>query len=244
MNIVHADFQGTDITFSGDGWFNATSAAAKFGKRPVDWLEQRDTAEYLAALADSEGKSGFLEQFNEISQLKGERAASQAKLLRLSKDTGFVRAKAGSPENGGGTWMHPKLGVVFARWLDVRFAVWCDEQIDKLLRGQVDWKRARHEASATYKGMCDVLRLVREEEGKSTASYHYANEARLVNRVITGEWGGLDRDALSLTALDLLAKLEAKNLVLLARGVGREERAKALESMAMAWNQKALASAA
>lgn len=26
----------------------------------------------------------------------------------------------------GGTWAHPKLAVFFARWLDVRFAVWCD----------------------------------------------------------------------------------------------------------------------
>jgi hypothetical protein len=37
----------------------------------------------------------------------------------------------------GGTWAHPKLAVFFARWLDVRFAVWCDMQIDKRLRGEV-----------------------------------------------------------------------------------------------------------
>lgn len=29
----------------------------------------------------------------------------------------------------GGTWCHPKLAVFFARWLDVRFAVWCDLMI-------------------------------------------------------------------------------------------------------------------
>uniref|UniRef100_Q47D41 KilA-N domain-containing protein n=1 Tax=Dechloromonas aromatica (strain RCB) TaxID=159087 RepID=Q47D41_DECAR len=27
---------------------------------------------------------------------------------------------------GGGTLLHPKLAVFFARWQDVRFAVWCD----------------------------------------------------------------------------------------------------------------------
>lgn len=37
---------------------------------------------------------------------------------------------------GGGTWMHPKLAVRFAQWLDVDFAVWCDEQIDRILRAQ------------------------------------------------------------------------------------------------------------
>lgn len=29
----------------------------------------------------------------------------------------------------GGTFCHPKLAVFFARWLDVRFAVWCDLMI-------------------------------------------------------------------------------------------------------------------
>lgn len=36
----------------------------------------------------------------------------------------------------GGTWLHPKLAVVFARWLDIDFELWCDEQIDKILRGE------------------------------------------------------------------------------------------------------------
>ncbi|OWY37172.1 hypothetical protein CEK28_18325 [Xenophilus sp. AP218F] len=35
----------------------------------------------------------------------------------------------------GGTWAHPKLAVFFARWLDVKFAVWCDSVIDSLLQG-------------------------------------------------------------------------------------------------------------
>lgn len=38
---------------------------------------------------------------------------------------------------GGGTWVHPKLAVVAARWLDVRFAVWCDLMIDNILRGNI-----------------------------------------------------------------------------------------------------------
>lgn len=36
----------------------------------------------------------------------------------------------------GGTWAHPKLAVFFARWLDVKFAVWCDAAC-LLLVGQV-----------------------------------------------------------------------------------------------------------
>lgn len=36
----------------------------------------------------------------------------------------------------GATWGHPKLAVFFARWLDVRFAVWCDAMIDDILKGK------------------------------------------------------------------------------------------------------------
>ena len=35
----------------------------------------------------------------------------------------------------GGAWAHPKLAVVFARWLGINFAVWCDAVIDDILRG-------------------------------------------------------------------------------------------------------------
>lgn len=38
-------------------------------------------------------------------------------------------AKRGGAKGQAGTWCHPKLAVFFARWLDVRFAVWCDLMI-------------------------------------------------------------------------------------------------------------------
>lgn len=43
-------------------------------------------------------------------------------------------------KNGGdnpGTWLHPKLGIAFARWCNVDFAVWCDEIIEGILKGDV-----------------------------------------------------------------------------------------------------------
>lgn len=38
--------------------------------------------------------------------------------------------------NSGGTWLHPKLAVFFARWLNADFAVWCDMQIDEIVHGK------------------------------------------------------------------------------------------------------------
>jgi hypothetical protein len=45
----------------------------------------------------------------------------------------LVIVRGGSAENGGGTWIHPKLAIDFARWLSSDFAVWCDLQIEKIL---------------------------------------------------------------------------------------------------------------
>ena len=50
MELVTKDYEGFSITYQGDGWFNATQAAAKFGKRPVDWLALQSTKEYIEAL--------------------------------------------------------------------------------------------------------------------------------------------------------------------------------------------------
>lgn len=49
---------------------------------------------------------------------------------RLSGD--LIEAQRG---RYGGTWAHPKLAVSFARWLDVRFSVWCDAVIEDILKG-------------------------------------------------------------------------------------------------------------
>lgn len=132
--IVKIKYENVDQSFDNQGWFNATEAAKRFGKEPYMWLRQRDTAEYLAALAKRQGKGDFLTEFNEIIKLDGSKSTSRNKVLNLAKKTGFMKAKSGSPENGGGTWLHPKLAITFARWLNVDFAIWCDEQIDSLIQ--------------------------------------------------------------------------------------------------------------
>lgn len=236
--IVATSYQGLDVTFNEDGWFNATSVAGKFGKEVYSWLRQRDTVEYMTILAVHLEKinSDSVEEMNVIRQLDSTSAVSQAKLLAFAKKTGLVRAKAGPIENGGGTWLHPKLAVVFARWLDVHFAVWCDQQIDRIVSGthpHFDWKRARHISSVSFKMMSESLRLVREEQGKAAEAHHYMNEARMVNHAIFGEFKGIDRESLDEKDLDLLAKLEIRNAFMLARGVSYQDRKKAIEQFAV-----------
>lgn len=207
-NVIWLDYQGADIGFTHDGWFDATSAADKHGKRVSDWLENQETKDYIAALAQC---------------------------LNVPKERDLIRAKRG---RNGGTWLHPKLAVSFARWLDIRFAVWCDLQIDFLIRGShphYDRLRARDAAASSFKVMGEVLRLARLDGGKDTKAHHYINEARLVNWAASGEFKSLDRESLSVGELALLANLEERNAVLLGRGVAYADRKKMLEQHALDW---------
>lgn len=202
MSIVTLDYQGHAIAYQDDGWFNATQAAAKFGKEPAQWARLPATVEYLDALR---------RKYGEITYLKSKRG----------KD--------------GGTWLHPSLAVMFARWLDVDFAVWCDAQIDDLIRGRDDKRKLRHEAASSFKVMTAMLQLTRADAGKETVGYHYSNEARLINSMLSGEFRGLDRDAMSASDLALLAHLEERNAILIARDVAYERRKDMLKQYALDW---------
>ncbi|OKO96209.1 DNA-binding protein [Xenorhabdus eapokensis] len=96
-------------------------------------MRQIDVLEYLSALSSKLfSNSGFVTELSKIKRLDSTSSASRTKVLRFVKRTGLVKTKAGSQ---GGTWLHPKLAVRFARWLSVDFEIWCDEQIDALIRG-------------------------------------------------------------------------------------------------------------
>ncbi|WP_186205930.1 KilA-N domain-containing protein [Burkholderia gladioli] len=68
---------------------------------------------------------------------------------------------------GGGTWMHPKLAVRFAQWLDVDFAVWCDEQIEQLIRD--GYARISDAERTHWRQMLELEK--RDESSKVRASF-------------------------------------------------------------------------
>ncbi|MCE9681948.1 KilA-N domain-containing protein [Halomonas alkalisoli] len=229
-NAIPCKYEGQVITFSPQGWINATVAAARFGREPNEWLVQRETVAYLCALAKALGKSGYVQELRIINQLPSTGGASRAKVLRLCKKTGLVRTKAGAC---GGTWLHPKLAVAFARWLSADFAVWCDLQIESLVHGGEDgWRQLRNEAAVGHKGLCDALNLSRAEEGKPTKPYHYMNEAKLINGVLFGEFRRRDREAMTAAELNMVAMLEQRDTFLIGRGLDYQARKKALTQYA------------
>ena len=152
--------------------------------------------------------------------------------LNSVESTDFIITKKG---RNGGTWIHPDLTVLFARWCSVKFAVWCDQYMKASLQGRsadADKILSRKEAAIGAKVMFDMLKVSRDESGKETKHFHYASEAKLVNFALTGKYDPIDRDSLSATELDVLASLETRNSVLIGRGVDRETRKEILVSMA------------
>lgn len=193
--IVPFDFQGQTVAFNADGWINATEAAARFGKRPVDWLKLEDTRQYLVTLASA---------------------------LNCDAES-LLKTRRGRYSSG--TWLHPKLAVRFAQWLDVRFAVWCDLQIDGLLRGDgKGWATARREASLGYRGLCDALALNCETQGKTPQRHHFINEARLINEVITGTFAGRNREQLNAHELEVITLVELRDTALLGKDMTYADR--------------------
>jgi len=91
------------------------------------------------------------------------------------KITGLVATKRGQ---NGGTWLHPKLGVAFARWPDVRFAVWCDAQIDAIMRGAQTIKAERSALRVEFAPMTDAIVRARQE-GSGIYAIKCASNSRL-----------------------------------------------------------------
>lgn len=238
MNLITLAYKGHPITIRDDGWFNATQAAQRYEKEPVAWLRQSETAEYLAALCRRAGNSGFLTEFNKIKELDGSGAKARRLMLDLVKSTNFVRTKSGSPASGGGTWLHPKLAIPFARWLEVDFSLWCDEQIEHIIRGKQDWSKLRHMSVASAKLLAATVKDCRDAAGKKTEDCHYMTEHKLVNWLLSGKFEGLNRDNLVGWQLDFIGHFDFRDSMLMAREVPYSKRKEMLVFEAAEWKAK------
>lgn len=116
------NYNGNPITFQiGEATVvNATEMAKPFGKRPNDYLSLPTTNELIKAITRKSGNS----------------------------ENQIVTTKAGTPQFGGGTWMHEDLALDFAQWLSVDFRLWCNDRIKELMR---------HGITATPQAIEDIL---------------------------------------------------------------------------------------
>lgn len=110
--VVERDYNGMSFKFREDGYFNMTHAAKHFDKRLDKFWTAHDTIAYKQALMEAMPTSPSEGVLGLVDVVPGNRYVA-----------------------GRGTWAHPKLAVFFARWLDAKFAVFCDMVIDDLMHG-------------------------------------------------------------------------------------------------------------
>ncbi|OIN07927.1 KilA-N domain-containing protein [Oceanisphaera psychrotolerans] len=93
------------------------------------------------------------------------RLPSTIQYMEAMENVGFSHLYEIKRGRNGGTWGHPKLAVFFARWLDPKFAVFCDAVIDDILNKKAELNITKPEQSMTMQvpqSFPEALRLAAE----------------------------------------------------------------------------------
>ena len=136
QTLKTVNFNGISVSFTENGYLNATKIAKHYGKQVRDYLINNRTKDYIRALD---------EHLSEAVKT----ASEQNQLVIIVK---------GGKSNEQGTWLHPKLAIDFARWLNPRFAVWCDMQIEQMFMSSAQSLTAQiTETTITLKHFDDNL---------------------------------------------------------------------------------------
>lgn len=154
--LIINKYDGKVFHFREDGYFNMTKAAKEFGKRIDNFFANASAQEYISAL---------------------ESLVPGIPLIKTRRGNGLL------PHVG--TWGHPKLAVFFARWLDVKFAVFCDMVIDDILNKKAELTITKPEDSMAMRvplSFAEALRLAAElaEQNEKLASEEMHDELNLL----------------------------------------------------------------
>lgn len=194
--ILLREFNGVQIRQnSKEGFINATAMAVANDKDLAQWFRTKETLDLFCALAEDLGlelKTGIL-QDSDIARLSASKYSSIFPKL--------VTSKRGSPENGGGTWLHPDLSIQLAQWCSPRFAIqvskWVREWMTTGKKPTVDddlsdrlYHRTELKDSAR-KDMCDQIKAhleaIQRYDDKKYAGYYFSYIHDYINVAITGE---------------------------------------------------------
>ena len=105
LNIF--EYNGNSVSFKRNGsitYVNATEMGRIFNKQSSDFTKTSYCHDFMRAL----------------SETKNIRSADLLIVIR-----------GGNLKQG--TWMHPDLAIEFARWLEPKFAIWCNDRIKELM---------------------------------------------------------------------------------------------------------------
>lgn len=106
-----------------DGFINGTAMCVAHGKNISDWLKTEETFELVTGLAIDLGMVSETEGEENIALINSDLSPNSAKTRVAAFYPTLVQVRRGSPENGGGTWVHPDLAVQLAQKCNTRFAI-------------------------------------------------------------------------------------------------------------------------
>lgn len=104
----------------GDGYINGTAMCVAHAKDISDWLALNSVLELVAALALRLG-------INPNSGI----SPNSVKTRVSASFPALIMVKRGSPQKGGGTWIHPKLAVHLGQWCSAEFALQVSDWIEE-----------------------------------------------------------------------------------------------------------------
>lgn len=115
--IIH-DFAGFSIgQRQTDGFINGTAMCVAHGKEVKEWFRNKETFELFSALEESLG----IKSNRGFTAIVGNKRLSASEYVELFPK--LITSKRGSPENGGGVFLHPDLAMQLAQWCSPFFAI-------------------------------------------------------------------------------------------------------------------------
>jgi len=187
--IMHRDLNGVTIRQNHKtGYFNANDLLALYN-----------------------GASNVQKRIEDYSKLKSSREFANQVLSeefvnnedsRELEMPSLVQSKRGKH---GGTWMHPYVFMDFAMWLSPEFKLTCIKWIyDKLIA-------VRDDCGNGFKQVNDAL----FDKNPQTPPFTYANEAKMINKLVFGRPDKDQRNSATEEQLELLAKLQKADIALI-----------------------------
>lgn len=130
-----------------DGFINGTAMCAAHGKDISDWLKTDDTWDLVTALAEDLGVKP-----------KSHKSGNSVYTRVSASYPSLAIVRRGSPENGGGTWLHPDLAIQLAQWCNKVFAI----QVSRWVREWLTTGQTPKETGAKNISTSNAVKLLDE----------------------------------------------------------------------------------
>jgi KilA-N domain len=195
LHLTTRDVNGVSIEQRmHDGFINATAMSVAYGKKLDSWLRTQDALDTFLALADDLGVN-----YSDLSNLDAA-GLSARKYMQIFPQ--LIISKGGSPETGGGTWLHPDIAIYTAQWCYKPFAIkvsrWVREWMTSAynpiqLEADADRVAIRDDLGKVKRlELTDQVKSFLEKAGKydlknPKTRFYFTNAHDKLNKVITGE---------------------------------------------------------